>query len=125
MPTWPASLPQSPLRDSLEFTGPNRLIATPMDSGPPKVRRKFTRAHRPMTCTFEMSEDQKVDFQTFVGIELADGALSFLMPDPNSTTGNLSSVRIDPQQMPRYRVIGVDRGENVWAITLSLLVLPA
>lgn len=125
MPTWPADLPRSPLRDSLRFTGPNRLIATPMDSGPPKVRRKFTRAHRPMQCTFEMSEDQKLTFQAFVGTDLADGALSFTMPDPNSADGGACLARIDPSQMPSYAVIGVDKGENVWAVSLSLLVLPA
>jgi hypothetical protein len=123
MPTWPASLPQSPLRDSVRFSSPNTLIASPMDSGPPKVRRKFTRAHRPMSCTFEMTEGQKADFQSFFRIDLASGALSFTMPDPNDPEGGACLARVDPQQMPSYAVVGVQGGENVWAISLSLLVL--
>lgn len=122
MPTWPASLPTSPLRDSLQFTSPNCLISTPMDSGPPKVRRKFTRNYRPMQGTWAMSDEQKVVWQTFFNEELQRGALSFDMPDPN-TDGATCLARINPEQMPVYRSDGATNGKNDWLVTLSLLVL--
>ena len=121
MADWPSSLPQQPLRDGLSFQHPNGLLSTPMDQGPPKVRRKFTRAHRPMQCMWIMTLDQMHTLQTFIDVDLAGGALTFTMPDPNNPPSGTCNARFDPNNLPTYQ----PEEPNLWLVSTSLLVLAA
>ncbi len=119
MPTWPAELPQAPLREGLSFTHPKGLLSSPVDQGTPKVRRKTTVAYRPMTSTWLMTYAQMVRFQAFVDVDTVGGTLSFLCPDPNAG-GALFQMRFDPDNFPAY----MPEEPGFWLVRTSLLVLP-
>ena len=119
MPTWPAELPQAPLRDGLSFGHPNGLLSSPVDQGPPKVRRKTTTAPWPISCTYIMTDAQIGIFQSFVNLDLTGGALSFTMPNP-ANSGQTATMRINPESMPQY----APEEPGFWMVRLSLLLLP-
>lgn len=81
IPFWPAELPQRVLADNYsESLGDGRL-RTPMEAGPPKIRRRFTLAARPVSAAFKVSPDGKARIERFFREEVGGGALPFLMPD--------------------------------------------
>lgn len=98
MPTWPASLPQSPLQRDYNETLPNLTITTQMDQGPAKVRRRFTAGVTKYQFSFLMNATQLTAFNTFFTSDISSGALAFDFPDPRS--GSTESFRIDMDQGP-------------------------
>lgn len=77
MPSWPVSLPQRFDAGSWEEEEPDVLLETPMDAGPPKVRRRFTAAPTPLTGSMTVDVTQLGTFQTFIRTTLLGGAVPF------------------------------------------------
>lgn len=77
--TWPASLPQSPLKDGYGHGYPDAVIRSPMDSGPPKTRPRFTRLRKVITASFHMTNAQKTDYEDFIE-SIGCGAKPFSAP---------------------------------------------
>jgi len=116
MPTWPASLPQSPLFGGYRRQEPDLLIRSQVDAGTPKVRKRFTAAAAPAAFPIIVTDAQKATFETFFKDTIASGALSFDLELPDIS--GLSTVRLtDP---PTY----VPIGPNSWRIDLEILILP-
>lgn len=84
MPTWPATLPQTPPIDGVQIAGPrNSFTRVEMSAGPPQQRRTSTAAPRPATLTFtHLTAAQIATFESFFETDLESGALSFTMPHP-------------------------------------------
>jgi hypothetical protein len=123
MPTWPAALPQRPLRDGFQKSGPdNTVIGFGTESGPGKTRRRSTARTKPMQLTFRLDVDLVDDFEAFYEDELLDGALSFTMPDPITEVS--ITVQFDPETRPHYTITNV--GGRVFDLSLrSLRRMPA
>ncbi len=84
MPAWPATLPQFVQEQGYSESLPNQTVESPMDSGPPKTRRRFTTNWRPITCTIWCTAEQADDFEEFFEDDLAGGSLSFTWVNPIS-----------------------------------------
>jgi hypothetical protein len=96
MPAWPGTLPQKPLQSGFNESLKNLVITTQMDSGPAKVRRRFTAGVKKYSVSFLMTSDQLSTFEIFYNDTILGGALSFDFPDPR--TGTTGIFRIDMSQ---------------------------
>ena len=82
MAVWPASLPQTLLQASYKEMLPRTKIRTEMDAGPPKMRRRYTAAPRPLQATQNLTTTQVTDLKTFHNTTLLGGTLAFDWTDP-------------------------------------------
>ena len=86
MPTyWPASLPSTPLLQGLSYTPQTQVVRTPMDIGPPKLRRRTSAEVTPFSARLVLTGAQLATLRTFFFTTLAGGALTFTWLEP--TTG--------------------------------------
>lgn len=74
---WPSTLPQYVLEQGYEEKLNDQTIETPMDVGPPKVRRRYTKQFRTFSLTVRLSPEQKATFESFWQDTLAGGSLPF------------------------------------------------
>ena len=78
---WPAELPQRSMTDAFnEALGDGRL-RTPMEAGPPKVRRRFSTAVRPVQTKLFLTLNEKARLDRFWCEDTKGGSLPFLLPD--------------------------------------------
>ena len=83
IPVWPTDLPQKLLSDGYSYGFADGRLKTAMDAGPPKMRRRFSSAVRPVAGQFYGSEDDMARLERFWAEDTAGGALPFLIPDQN------------------------------------------
>lgn len=55
---WPPTLPQSPLIDVYDETGPDIILRSTVESGKAKQRPRYTNAVVPVTMNFNMTSTQ-------------------------------------------------------------------
>lgn len=115
-PIWPTSLPQEPLREGYTETGPDALLRTEMESGPPIVRRRFTAATQGRQVVYRMSDAQWATFKTFFDTTISGGALRFDWPDAGNDT------TVEARIKPPYQRTVIGGGWN--DVTLEIEVLP-
>ena len=115
MPTWPLTLPQSPLMDGYTETPPENTIRTQMDVGPDKVRRRTTSNPRPIQCSYVLTGAQLTILDDFYTGDAAGGATEFDMPHPR--TGVTVSVRF--RAAPTYTAV-----QGNFRAALDIEVLP-
>ena len=118
MPTWPATLPQSPLLEGFQGAPPDRLIATEVDAGVPKVRQQFTAGYSRLQCQWKMNATQFNDFRQWLATDLAGGSIGFVWPNPY-VSGNTLNVRFAPKNLPRWVPAGIR-----WLVSAEVWVLP-
>lgn len=83
MAVWPGSLPQVPEFGWVERKLENR-VRSETDSGPAKVRRRFTRANRQVSLSMFLTTAQVATLDTFHTTTLADGSLKFDLVHPRT-----------------------------------------
>ncbi|WP_430914067.1 hypothetical protein [Methylobacterium sp. sgz302541] len=81
IPFWPSDLPQRVSRNGFGETFRDGRLRTAMEAGPPKMRRRFSSAVRPIQASIEVTVDGKARLERFWSEEAAGGTLPFLMPD--------------------------------------------
>ncbi len=86
MALWPATLPQNFEQEGYSELSPDMTVRTKMDTGPAKVRRRFTAAPYPMSGTMRMTKDQTVDLDTFYQTTTHGGADVFTFIHPRKGT---------------------------------------
>lgn len=121
MVAWPASLPQSaylPVVDSRQ----KAVLRTSMDSGPAKVRQRFTAAIRHLDFEMVFDGDQRATFDTFFATTISEGAVSFDFPDPVS--GDTVSVRFREPVSWQQMQTGATAAERAWRGKMKIEVLP-
>jgi hypothetical protein len=77
MSVWPATLPQYVLESGYQEQFPKNAVETEMESGPTKVRRRFTQVFRKFTVSMIMDEAQAAIFETFYFTTCASGTIAF------------------------------------------------
>lgn len=121
MPTWPNDLPQLPFAG---FTAQDvdAVLRTPMDSGPPTRRNKFTSHMQTMQAPMVLSGAEKTTFDFFYRSTLGNGALAFDWIDPVDDT-TISLAFTGP---PAWALIGgeSDPAERTWSAVLALEAQP-
>lgn len=80
VPSWPDDLPRI-MRSGYGRTLPDGRMATKSDSGPPRVRRRYSAAPAPMQATIDVSVDQRQRFWRFWLEDTASGSLPWWAPD--------------------------------------------
>ena len=98
MSTWPASLPQAPLQDGFNEEFANNVLATQMDQGPDKYRKRTTSNVQKFDTSFLMSSAQLTTFKTFFDDTISGGAATFDFPNPRTST--VETFRIDMSKGP-------------------------
>lgn len=114
---WPVSLPQRPLAQGFSERAPETVIRTPMEAGPPKVRRRFTAGVRQFGLQVRLTPDQVDTLDGFFETTLQGGALPFDWTQPR--TGAAVTYRF--AEPPSYAPMP---GGQLWTSTLRLEVLP-
>lgn len=67
MANWPSNLPQQAYTDSgPSYAGQSNVIRTDMNTGPAKMRRRFTAISADVTVQLEMSEAEIAILENFV-----------------------------------------------------------
>lgn len=110
---WPDSLPL-PLLKSHSMKPTSGLIATKMDSGSTRVRRKFKSNPTNMSASFLFSCEQYALFEGFVEHEINGGADYFLLPVKLPIGLILSEVRIIPDSISD-KLLSTHR----WSVTMK------
>ena len=116
IPAWHAGLPQALFVAGYSQSPPDIALKSPMDAGPPKVRRRFTAGIAPVAGTMIMTAAQLITFQTFYNTTLLGGSLRF-----SWTTPPAHSVACEMRftAVPTWTKI-----ESEYEVNLSLEVLP-
>lgn len=116
MPTWPAALPQYPIRSSYSETQPFPVIQAPVD-GPALSRLRYTAAPMPLSVEFSFSPTQFVVWEAFYLTEIKMGALSFTAPLRDSSVATA-----------QYRVVGAPTqrrvGAGYWRVSMNWVRMP-
>lgn len=117
-PTWPATLPPPKADSSASFGAPNNVIETGMETGAPKVRRRFTAVEIPFTCALKLSQAQVAVLEAFYYTTLKQ-VLPFDWTD--FRTGVTCAYRFTKDGYTATYIPGsIDR----WAVTLKLARKP-
>lgn len=103
---WDSDLPQAFEAGSYQFEHGSGIVRTEMDSGPPKVRRRFTAIyHRHSGSMVMLKTTYTSDFLTFFGTTLYDGTLSFNFPNPMDDGATTIECRfLQGGQTPPYQM---------------------
>lgn len=92
-----------------------------MDTGPGKVRRRFSAVSRYLSAPVSLSAAQRATLDTFYSVTLSEGSLEFDMDDPYD--GAAVSVRFTAP--PSYTYSGKSGSSARWFnAVLALEVLP-
>lgn len=120
MPTWPLSLPTTPLQSSYrEGQQAGSAIRSNVETGPPKQRNRFTACIKPFQVAYAMTGAQLDTFWTFYRTTLGNGALSFDgLPHPRTQAA--ATHRFDASNPPAD---SADGGDD-YIVTMNLEQMP-
>lgn len=116
---WPAALPPAPSDPNAVTYAPlvANVVTTNMETGAPKMRRRFTAVPETLACSLVLNAAQCAALSTFVATTLQD-VLPFDWKDWR-TQGAATYVF---RSRPQYQHIQGSRG--LWTATLDLMKLP-
>lgn len=77
MASWPTGLPDYVLESGYGEQFPKNTVETEMESGPPKVRRRFTKVFRKFSVSMIMTAEQATVFEAFYYTTCNCGTISF------------------------------------------------
>lgn len=120
MATWPGTLPTNVDQNGFGEEQPQgAAIRTPMESGPPKQRNRYTVLNLPFAGIMIMTSAQVDTFWTFYRTTLGNGALKF---DglPHFRTGAAVNHRFNTSMPPKVQTFGGD----AYSVTLNLDQVP-
>lgn len=118
MPSWPLTVPESPLVDAFGRSPKPNVISFGTEVGPGKVRRRSTARTKVVTARFIFTTAELADFEAFFEDDLEDGALAFDWSDPVDDV--TKSFRFEPGGA--YTVSALSIG--LWNVSANLQLLP-
>lgn len=77
MPVWPTTLPDYVLENGYQEQFPKNTVETDMESGPIKIRRRFTKVFRKFQVAMVMTASQASTFEIFYYTTCGSGSVSF------------------------------------------------
>ena len=89
---WPTGVPDTFESSGFAYDADSGVVRSDMDSGPPKVRRRFSSVSKNMKGTIIMTKAQFLLWETWFEDVVYHGSLSFTMTDP--INGGSMTVRI-------------------------------
>ncbi len=100
METWPLTLQQKLNVAGFRVQVGSTVVRSSMDTGPGKVRRRFTDGVDRYSCTIDLDFDLYQTFRTFFDTQLAGGAMTFEFVDPFSQTPEIFRFAEEPSIDP-------------------------
>jgi hypothetical protein len=91
MADWPSTIPQAFIQDSFSETQQGGVIRTTMDTGPAKVRRRFTATSTYWEGYMVMTYSELEIFKTFYETTIAYGSLRFNFPNQYNLASTVES----------------------------------
>jgi hypothetical protein len=116
-PVWPSDLPQKLEQTTYSETLPSVTVRTEMDSGAPKVRRRFTAGIENIQGTMLLTRDEAETLDTWFNETLQGGAVSFQWKHPRRETEDVEMRFLEPPSLAA-------RGAINFTASMSLEVLP-
>lgn len=119
MATWPSTIPFP----KLGWTERRQqgFIRTPMDTGPAKVRRRFSAVSSEMETTVGLTAAQRATFDTFYATTLSEGSGEFTADD--KVDGSTATYRfVAPPEFSHRHSNGTQT--TVYEVVLRLEKLP-
>ena len=114
-PTWPETLPTSPLVNGYNRSLTDTRLRTQNQSGADKVRNRYTAAVENITEPYVLTVAQKEALETFYKSTLKNGSLRFIKREPES--GNDREYRfVNPLSFVKAGIY--------YTITLNLELMP-
>jgi hypothetical protein len=107
MPAWPSTLPAYVQEGGYQERFQDQKLESSMDTGPAKLRRRFTKQIRFIGVQMLMTESQVTDFEAFYFTTLKGGVLPFDWVHPRTRSATTFRFR---NPSPTYGVTG---GVNV------------
>ena len=102
--TWPAGLPQRPLVDGYSNSFGDGAKRSDMDSGPPKVRKRFTATVEPLRLVFRLTRTQVAILRSFFTTDCQYGAIPFSFVEPVSGAAVRVAFSKPPAIQPRSAI---------------------
>lgn len=115
--TWPASLPQYVLEQGYGENLEDQSMETQMDSGPAKIRRRFTTSTRRFQVVVQMTPEEADIFETFYLNTVSGGSVPFDWVHPRTRVAKTFRFR---KPAPSIQVAG---GGAIVRITMHLEAL--
>lgn len=106
MPTWPGTLPQTPLEQAYEETMRPSQVRSSINGLPIVQRQRSPGYAKPINLMLQMTSAQVDTFQSFYRTDLGNGAISFNWTHPR--TNVIVRVRFIGGQVPKTTAIGHD-----------------
>lgn len=103
MATWPNTLPQYVLQNGFQESIQDQTLESQMDSGPAKIRRRFTQPLRKITAQMLLTASQRDTFEYFWGTTLQGGSLTFTWVHPITQSSATMRFR---NPAPSYSAMG-------------------
>ncbi|SEE59533.1 hypothetical protein SAMN05519104_6664 [Rhizobiales bacterium GAS188] len=118
LPVWPIGLPVNPLADLSVAEAYRAPVATEMEDGPDRMRRRSLTKLAKLGMRFIFKDAQMATFKSFVETTLQEGTMHFSMtvPAPGVTSGTYE-VWLDKGVYKASKL-----GGN-WQVTFTLAVL--
>lgn len=95
MVTWPPELPP-PALNTLKEQPPKNTIRSPMDKGPPKMRRRTTANVRPISFTLKLTKAQVQILDDFFNEETYSGSIEFDYEHPRTLESVTATFASEP-----------------------------
>ncbi len=121
MPVWPATLPQLPLRGGYARNDRSVVVRSQMDIGPAKTRRRTAVGVVPLMLTYHLSQSQLTTFRAFFANDIASGALSFDLPEPEGA-GVISIRLTGGAGSPPFTI--TPRAPGYWDVSFAAEIMP-
>lgn len=118
METWPLTLQQVLLTDNFSYVPGDTLLRSDTDTGPQKVRSRYTDGVDQYSCAVHIDIDLVATFKLFYKTTLGNGARTFSYNDP--FTGDPGEFRFF--EPPEIRPLG--NGGRVFLLSMKWIKLP-
>lgn len=120
MAAWPGTLPSAPDAAGYRYEPVPQSISSPMDTGPPKRRRRFSTAFGMHQMPFTLTDTQRATFETFYNTTMAGGSSTITgFTDP--FTGSTSAVfQIAQGGDPKWDIVRPHgtQASRLWRVTM-------
>lgn len=111
---WPAALPQYVLEQGYSEILADQTIESTMDSGLPKVRRRFTKNLRPIAAAIKCDADQALVFEHFYHETLQGGVLPFHWVNPFTQVLAEFRFKRPPPTKRSFGSANIEYAMNLW-----------
>lgn len=114
---WPVGLPY-PSADGYTTESQDVTIRTDMETGPARVRRRYTSGIDTTQLTWVLSESQVAQWITFYEDEWLQGAAWASIPMLSPRTASIGSYTARPTSQPKYTLVN----DTTWKVALTVEV---